>query len=217
MLRSSDLPVMPDTGEGPAERWSRASSLVGTVGQIYMERRGIPIRIALEAGIRYDSDWAGRAAVIVPMKDANGVLCSVHGRYIVQARHEDKMLTIGSGGGVVSVLGGCRNSTIILVEGLFDALSLAVCGYGSVATIGRWAPWLPDLCAHKVVWLAFDSNRPGEIEAARYSQSLANSEIRRLLPPGRSKDWNTALVKRGRATVEAWLDRHLSRVKPVHP
>jgi Toprim-like len=215
MLRSSDSPVMPDTGETPAERWSRASSLVGSVGQIYMERRGIPIRIALEAGIRYDPCWAGRAAVIVPMKDANGVLRSMHGRYIEQARHQDKMLTIGSEGGMVSVLGGCRNSTIILVEGLFDALSLAVCGYGSVATIGRWAPWFPDMCAHKVVWLAFDSNRPGEIEAARYGQRLTNSQIRRLLPPGRSKDWNTALVKRGRTTVQTWLDRQLVSEKQL--
>jgi hypothetical protein len=208
---------MPDTGETPAERWLRAASLLGTAGQTYLERRGIPLKIALEAGIRYDPDWAGRAAVVAPMRDSSGVLRSVHGRYIEQARHQNKMLTIGSGGGVVSVLGASQNAAIILVEGLFDALSLATCGYSSVATIGRWMPALSEVCAHKVVWLAFDANRPGEIEAARYSQSLAKSEIRRLLPPGRSKDWNTALVKRGRATVESWLNNHLSRVERLPP
>jgi Toprim-like len=215
VLRPNDPPAMPDTGETPNERWSCASSLVGTAGQTYIERRGIPIRVAQEADVRYDPDWHGRPAVIVPMKDSADVIRSVHGRYIQQARHQDKMFTIGPGGGVVSVLGGWRHSTIILVEGLFDALSLALCGYGSVATIGRWAPWLSDVCAHKVVWLAFDSNRPGEIAAARYSQSLTNSELHRLLPPGRSKDWNTALVKRDRGTIEAWLQRRLSNVKPL--
>ena len=206
---------MLDTGETLNERWSCASSIVGTAGQIYVERRGIPVRIAQEADVRYDPYWHGRPAVIVPMKDSNDVICSVHGRYIEQARHQDKMLTIGSGGGVVNVLGGWRHSTIILVEGLFDALSLAVCGYASVATIGRWAPWLTDVCAYKVVWIGFDSNRPGEMEAARYRQNLTNSELHRLLPPGRSKDWNTALVKRGRGTVQAWLQRRLSNVKPL--
>jgi len=50
------------------------------------------------------------------------------------------MLTIGSGGGTASVLGGWQVEPLILVEGLFDALSLATCGWASVATVGRWHP-----------------------------------------------------------------------------
>jgi Toprim-like len=205
---------MADTGESPEKRWACALTLTGTKGQAYVERRGIPVSIAIDADVRYDPAWVGRSAVIAPMKDADGALRAIHGRYIEPSRRQDKMLTIGPAGGVINVMGGCRRSTIILVEGLFDALSLAACGYGSVATVGRWAPWLAEACASKIVWLAFDSNRPGDIQVGRYKQILTKSEIHRLLPPGHSKDWNTALVKGGAGAVEAWLHRRLPDVKP---
>jgi hypothetical protein len=200
---------MPSTDETPEVRLTRALSLTGTPGQSYVEKRGIAVHVAHEAGVRFDPDWDGRAAVIAPMRDADNNLRSVHGRFLAQIGHQDKMLTIGAGGGVISVRAGWCNDSIILVEGLFDALSLALFGYGSVATVGRWAPWLPEVCAGKVVWLAFDGNRPGEAEAARYRQSLTDAHTRRLPPPGRSKDWNTALVKRGPAVVGAWLRHNL--------
>ena len=211
MLLFNDSPTMPGTGESPEARLARAVPLFGTPGQDYVEKRGIPVRLAHDAHVRFDPDWHGRAALLVPMKDAAGNLCSVHGRYLAHAGDQNKMLTIGPGGGVVSVMDGLRRDSIILVEGLFDALTLALCGYGSVATVGRWAPWLPEACAGKTVWLAFDGNRPGEVTTMRYKQSLIGADTRRLPPPGRSKDWNTALVNRGRATVEAWLRRHLGK------
>ena len=216
LVRFNDPVCMPGTREAPDARLARGALLIGTPGETYVEKRGIPVEVADRAGVRFDADWSGRAAVIVPMRDRDDGLCSVHGRYLRHTGHENKMLTIGPGGGAISVLGGWRLDPIILVEGLFDALSLAVCGYGSVATVGRWAPWLPDVCAGKVVWLAFDANRPGELEAARYEQHLTTANTCRLPPPDRCKDWNTALVKRGRATVEAWLRHHLTRTQAIH-
>jgi hypothetical protein len=213
MIRFDDPRCMPRTGESPDLRLARALPLPGTPGQAYVEKRRIPVRIAHEAGVRFDADWDGRPAVIVPMKDANDVLCSVHGRYLAHAGEQNKMLTIGPGGGAISVCGGWRKNPVILVEGLFDALSLALCGWGSVATVGRYAPWLPEVCVGKVVWLAFDGNGPGEKEAARYKERLAGAEARRLPPPHPSKDWNTALVKRGLANVQRWLDRQLGGVQ----
>jgi hypothetical protein len=209
MLRFNDSPTMPGTGESPEVRLARALPLSGTPGEAYVETRGIPAQLAHDAHVRFDPGWDGRAAVVVPMKDAAGHLRSVHGRYLEHTGKQNKMLTIGPGGGVVSVMNGLRRDSIILVEGLFDALTLALCRHGSVATVGRWAPWLPDVCAGKMVWLAFDGNCPGEATAGRYKQILVGADTRRLPPPGRSKDWNTALVNRGRATVEAWLRRHL--------
>lgn len=182
-----------------------ARPLAGTLGQAYVERRGIPLAIADSAGMRFDPDWDGRAAVLVGLYDREGILASVHGRYLNTVRDQDKMLTIGPGGGVASVGDGWRAEPLILVEGIFDALSLAACGWDSIATIGRWAPWLPQVCVRRVVWLGFDANSPGDREAVRYAELLPQATLRRLLPPPRCKDWNTALVKRGRATVARWL------------
>ena len=203
--RFADPPRMPDTGEAPAERMARAGPLPGTPGQAYVERRGVPLHVAEAAGLRFDADWGGRAAVLVPMRDQDGALTAVHGRYLQTVRGQLKMLTVGAGGGVVDVLNGWRDEPLILVEGAFDALSLAVCGWSSVATLGRWAPWLAQTTARRVVWLGFDANRPGEHEAARYVKWLPEATVHRLLPPPRCKDWSTALVKQGRGAVTRWL------------
>jgi hypothetical protein len=90
------------------------------------------------------------------------------------------------------------------------ALSLASCGRSGVATIGRWAPWLPEVTAGRVVWLAFDDSRPARADVLRYAARLPAAEVRRLPPPPRCKDWSTALVKRGPATVRRWIDEQLA-------
>jgi len=211
MKRLIDPRVMPVTGETPQERLTRSLPLVGSPGQEYVENRNIPVAIAHDAGVRFDPDWNGRPAVIVPMFDAKHGLCSVHGRYLQQTGNQNKMFTIGPGGGIVSVGKGSYTNPIIIVEGLFDALSLAVCGYSSLATIGRRAPWLPEVCKGKIIILAFDGNCPGESEVAFYRQYLTGANIHRLTPPGHSKDWNTALAKRGQSSVEQWLRYNLLR------
>lgn len=205
MLRFDDPPCMPGTGEGPAERLARAVALAGTPGEAYVQRRGVPREVADAAGVRFDPDFAGRPALLVALGDRSGDLASLHGRYLQVVRGENKMLTIGPGGGVVQMLGGWQAEPLILVEGLFDALSLATCGWPCIATVGRWAPWLAEVSRGRVVWLAFDAGRPGEADAARYTARLSGAAIRRLPPPPRCKDWNTALVKRGPGTVTRWV------------
>ena len=172
MLRFEDPSRMPGTGESPEECLARALPLTGTPGQAYVERRGVPVDVADAAGVSFDPDFGGRPAVLVDLRDQNGKLVSVHGRYLHNVRGQNKMLTIGHGGGTVNLLGGWHVEPLILVEGLFDALSLATCGHPSVATIGRWAPWLPKVSAGRVVWLAFDACRPGEDDVVRYTELL---------------------------------------------
>jgi Toprim-like len=200
-----DLLVMPSTNEAPQERIDSGVPLLGTPGEAYVERRGIPVAVAHAAGIRFDPDWHGRPAVICPMFDHQHTLCSVHGRYLEQAGRENKMLTIGAGGGVFWGVNNEEDTPVILVEGVFDALSLAVCGCGAIATVGREASWLPEYCVGRRVILAFDGNRPGEAEAGRYAQWLVGARVSRLTPPGKAKDWNTALVKQGKGMVVRWL------------
>ena len=201
---------MPGAAERLDETLAHGQPLAGTAGQAYMQRRAIPIELAEASGVRYVSDFAGRPAVIAGLYDCRGILASVHGRYLEFGRKQDKMLTIGPGGGTFNVLGGWRADPLIVVEGLFDALSVAVCGYACVATIGRWVPWIPDLAASRTVWLAYDAGRSGEAEFSHYAERIGAAQVRRLLPPGRSKDWNTALLKRGRAAVAGWLKGCLS-------
>jgi hypothetical protein len=206
--RFNDPLLMPGTGERPEQRFARAIPLAGTPGQEYVERRGVPVDIANAAGLMFDRDFGGRPAVVFPMRDREGRLASLHGRYLNTVRGQNKMLTIGPGGGAASMLGGWQVEPLILVEGLFDALSLATCDWASVATVGRWAPWLPEVSAGRVAWLAFDAGRPGEAEVMRYTQRLHKSWVHRLPPPTRCKDWNTALVKRGPGALTNWIFDH---------
>lgn len=201
----NDPPCMPATGDGPNRILELSEPLGSTAGAAYMERRGIPLDVAVAAGVRFAPSFNGRPAVLVAVQDNQGVVVSVHGRYLHCARGENKMLTIGPGGGIVAVLEGWHAEPLVIVEGLFDALSLAVCGWSCVATIGRWAPWLPEIAAGRTAWLAFDATRPAEAEVERYRERLRQASVRRLLPPPRCKDWNTALVKRGVPTLGRWL------------
>ncbi len=201
---------MPGSGLHPEQLLARAAPLPGTAGQAYVERRAVPAAVAAAAGVRFDKDFGGRPAVIVPLRDNKDRLTSVHGRYLDTVRGQNKMLTIGPGEGAISVLDGWHTEPLILVEGLFDALSLATCGWSAVAHIGRWAPWLPDVTAGREVWLAFDAGKPAEAEVARYTARLPNARVRRVMPPARCKDWNTALSKQGAAALTRWLRQHVT-------
>lgn len=200
-----DPPLMPRTGERPAERLARGIAVAGTAGEAYLSRRAIPLAVAEAAGVRFDPDLAGRAALIVALKDRAGEPAALHGRYLRVRRGENKMFTFGAAGGAVQMPGWGEGEALILVEGLFDALSLAACGWPCIATVGRWAPWLAEEAKGRVVWLAFDAGRPGEEQVLLYTRRLPGCRLRRLLPPQRCKDWNTALVKRGPAIVTRWL------------
>ena len=201
--------------EGPGEILARAVALAGTPGQAYVELRGVPLEAADAAGVRFDADFGGRAAVIVGLRDRDDNLVSVHGRYLSVVRGQNKMLTIGPGNGMIAVLGGWRAEPLILVEGLFDALSLASCGFSCAATIGRWAKWLPEATAGRVVWLAFDASRPGKADVVRFAGLLRGADLRRLPPPPLCKDWSTALVKRGRIAVTRWLRQIMTAYYPT--
>lgn len=212
MKRLIDPILMPGSRETPLERLEKSLALENTPGRLYVEKRGIPEAIAREAGVRFDFEWNGRPAVLAPMRNAEGELRSLHGRYLSVVGKQNKMFTMGPGGGIFRVGDGWDADPIILVEGLFDALSLAACGFSALATVGRIAPWLPGICEDRQVMLAFDGNNPGESEASYYKTFLAGAQCRRLAPPGNSKDWNTALLKRGAHAIRRWVETNCRKM-----
>lgn len=201
---------MPRSGLSPEDAYANALPLWGTPGEAYTERRGIPARMAEELGVRFDPCFGGRPAVVVALRARDGSLTSVHGRYLHSARGQSKMLTVGVGGGATCLSVAWETQPLILVEGLFDALSLAVCGWQAIATIGRPVPSLGEVAAGRTVWVAFDNGRSGEANAACYRSRLTGSELRRLQPPDRCKDWNTALLKLGARTVSKWVSDRIT-------
>lgn len=212
----NDPLTMPGSGLLPEELLARATPLADGAGRDYVERRAIPVAVAAAAGVRFDSDFGGRPAVVVPLYDQTQHLTSIHGRYLDTARGQNKMLTIGPGNGLISVLDGWHGEPLIVVEGLFDALSLATCGWSAVAHIGRWASWLPQVSAGREVWLAFDASRSAEADVVQYRQRLPQARLRRVLPPPRCKDWNTALLKRGANEVRRWLQQHATEISETN-
>ncbi len=82
MRRFSDPLLLPGSGLAPEEIYARARPLMGTPGQAYVERRCVLVGIADAAGVRFVPDFAGRPAVIVPMRDHGDNLTAVHGRYL---------------------------------------------------------------------------------------------------------------------------------------
>jgi hypothetical protein len=200
-----DPPQMPGSGLPPERVYLNALPLAGTPGQAYVERRGIFANVAAEYGVRYDPAFCGGPAVVVALRGRDGNQTSIHGRYLHTSRGQSKMLTVGTVGGAICRNGAWETPPLILVEGLFDALSLAVCGWQAIATIGRPVPWLAEVGAGRTVWAAFDNGRSGELNACAWRSRLAAAEVRRLPPPDRCKDWNTALTKLGARSVSKWI------------
>ncbi|HLP44471.1 MAG TPA: toprim domain-containing protein, partial [Candidatus Kapabacteria bacterium] len=160
----NDPVCMPGTSESPGAIYERAQPLAETPGQIYVERRGIPLDVATAAGLRFAPNFNGRPAVVAVLKNQLDVVASIHGRYLQTIRGQNKMLTIGPGDGLVNVLGGWHTEPLIIVEGLFDALSLAASGWPAIAPIGRNVSWLPEAVRGRTVWIAFDSCQPAEAD-----------------------------------------------------
>jgi DNA primase len=143
--------------------------------------------------------------VVAPLTGQDGRLLAVHCRWLGGL---PKMLNIGRAGGVFAPPGALQADPLVLVEGLFDSLSLLACGVPAVAVIGKWIDWLPGCAAGRAALLAFDGNKPGEAAAREYGERLEPGRWHRVRPPGATKDWNNALRKGGAGSLAGWLGRH---------
>lgn len=200
-----DPRVVPDSGETPEQVLARAWAVDDPRCLAYLERRRISLAVAQAAQLRFSPSFDGRPAVLAAMRRHDGDLRAVTARYLQTTRGEEKILTVGDAGGVFSAGDGLAAEPIVLVEGVFDALSVALCGMSCVATIGRYVDWLPGFAAGRTVLLAFDGNKVGDHAARYYRDRMPLAICRRLRPPPQCKDWNMALQKRGQAALAKWL------------
>jgi hypothetical protein len=116
------------------------------------------------------------------------------------------------------------SSSIILVEGAFDRLTLLIAGFdapGVVALVGTAAPidWFPPHI--KSVVLAFDGDLGGQEATSRIEEQLvqAGIHVRLCLPPQDSggKDWNERWRRLGPESLRPALEAYADLRKLVCP
>jgi len=186
--------------------------LGGSRGEIYLQKRGLPLEVCQSAKVKWSPSWLGRPAVVFPIYDDMGTVVAAQGRY-ADGREDPKARTLGNKKSGVFLTGGFweqvrKGAPIIITEAPIDALSLAACGFPALALCGKsgWPQWLPIKCAFKEVVLAFDGDTAGEEGAAKLSPILESlgARVRRVAPEG-AKDWNEMLARRGAHKTEEWL------------
>ncbi len=211
--------AVTDGASDPLRRALRGlHPLVGTAGESYLRGRGLPLDVCLEAKVKFSSSWLGRPAVVFPIYDHQGQLVAAQGRYI-DGRTTPKARTVGPKKEGLFLSGGFwdqvrRGAPIVITEAPINSLSLAACGFPSVAVCGKsgWPSWLPVRCAFKEVAVAFDADEAGDAGARQLLPLLDSlgAKVRRLAPEGQGvKDWNEMLQVMGTKELGDWLCLHL--------
>lgn len=217
LSRAFDVPLsQPNIGDSPSQEWRALlhdlQMLADTPGARYLEGRAIPLDIARASRGRFAPSWYGRPAVVFPVRDQNGALVAVQGRY-TDGRANPKARTVGEKRSGVFLTPGvfASDAPIIVTEAPIDALSLAVAGYPALALCGTSAPgWLPAACRFQRVLLAFDADDAGDKAADDILPLLRGfgARAKRLRPDG-AKDWNEMLQNVGAFALADWLAFHV--------
>jgi hypothetical protein len=210
-VASSGEPPRPSDWK---EHWDATLPLENTPGAAYLAARGLPLATTLLAQVRWSPSWSGHPAVVFPIHDRGGVLIAAQARAISGAAK----LTAGpkKEGAFLApvamqserVCGPLDEAVpaVILVEAPIDALSLAACGFPSLALCGTSGPrWLHLACGLRRVALGFDADDAGERAATDIRRILEpfGARCARLRPEG-GKDWNEWLVKDDEELMD-WL------------
>jgi hypothetical protein len=192
--------------------WEQSAPLESTAGASYLERRGIPCKVAHAAGVRFASSWFGRAAVVFPLCDRAGTLIAAQGRFLTTQGSKPKAITSGPKSGSIFATSGAfadvqRGAPLVLTEAPIDALSIAVTGFPAFAFCGTSAPtWLHLIGGRRRVLLATDADEVGDRAADIIGAALSvyGAECERLRPDG-VKDWNEFITRHGVNTLRDFL------------
>lgn len=179
-------------------------------GAAYLAGRGIPLRAAQDARVRFSADWYGRPSVVFAVQDGAGRLVAAEGRY-TDGRADPKGRSAGpkSSGVFEAMPGALAADGVTLCEGPITALSVAACGFPALALCGHVVrPWLVRRLALRAVFVSLDwYEDKAEENGASACRDLAALGARpyRLAPPA-GADWNDYLQARGLDAMRADLD-----------
>jgi hypothetical protein len=203
----------------------------------FLTRRGIAWEIAHQTGARFCPQWAprgetskpypGAPAILFPLRDLDGSLRAVNGRYLMPQPTKD-------GGTVKARTGGNakegafwvatpdttpRNApALLVVEGPIDALATALCGVPALALCGTAPPsWLGRAAGLRPCYIALDADAGGDNAAPALIDALTYQMGAQRLRPEGGKDFGEALENHGRQWLARWLCEHAPALFPPHP
>ena len=209
----------------PTESLQRAHQweymrLRGTPGEDYLRRRGIALRVAERAGVRFCAQFGGGEAVVFPFRDRQGRLLAVQGRYLADGQQKVKTYGAVSRAVFASDKEAWRAPVLAVCEAPIDALSLQMCGVPAFAVGGTGLRrfLLPVLGIGRTVLLAFDADGAGDSAAKEWQGALEPfaCQVKRLRPPV-GKDWNECLQTQGQQWVQAHLGAFTAQERGASP
>jgi DNA-directed RNA polymerase subunit RPC12/RpoP len=196
-----------------------AVPVFGTAGAKYIEKRGIPIELASPANVLFSTDFYGRPAVLFPMHNRDGELVAFNGRFTDGKESKGKLKTQSVGKksfGLFATHGALESEIITVCEGVFDALSLHLCGLPAVAIVGTSFPeWLSSALAFQKVFVATDADESGDKAAESLVNVLRSRGARavRMRPEG-AKDWNDVLLNNGADALREFVELRIGEAFP---
>jgi hypothetical protein len=203
----------PAVKESADDKWKQrlafARPIRGTDGADYLERRGVPVDVAENAGVKFGTWWrppvkdGGKpepfAAVIFPVRDRAGNLVAAQARAIVGA---DKLSKGQKSLGVFFTTPG-RSPRLAITEAPIDALVLAACGLPAIALLGTtWPVWLLAALSGRSIALATDADDAGDKCARELGALIASWRLR----PTGAKDWAEIAATRGLDAVRIQIE-----------
>lgn len=205
--RSSELAAPPrDLTPLVAQIWGTARPVAGTLGQRYLERRGIGHSRAgrfTPSALTYESGRKLRLpAYLLPMTE--GPLLRALLRIFLDADGQKARCldgakrTLGDTRGSVIQLGAPPDETMNLAEGFEDAESaIDLChlsGCSAVCGVERYGDiYIPDHVRRVVIYSQHGKAAAEGIERGR-ANLTANGRTLDIIPPPPGGDWNDALL-----------------------
>jgi hypothetical protein len=208
VFRAEPLPTTVSTAECPSEAMLRktlrsAQPLADTIAGRYLESRGIPFEMAKDSGGFFSANFYGRPAVVFPMLNEAGETVAINGRFVDGRERDGSSRKTQIAGrkslGLFITPGALGAETVAVCEGVFDALSLHLCGIPAIAMVGiTGAAWLYRALAFRNVFVALDADESGDKGADVLIGTLKTRGARAVrLRPNKCNDWSEFLQTHG--------------------